>query len=73
VRPLSARQGIDCVINVTQLPTGDVVDARIASCNGDDAVKRSIEKAVRDASPLPRAPSQAVFSRTFSIRFQPDK
>lgn len=73
VRPLSARPGIDCVINVTQLPTGDVIDARIGSCNGDDAVRRSIEKAVRDASPLPRAPSQAVFSRTFSIRFQPDQ
>lgn len=73
VKPLTARPGIDCVVAVTQLPTGDVTDARIVRCNGDDAVRRSIEKAVRDASPLPRAPSQAVFSRTFTIRFQPDK
>lgn len=72
-RPLSARPGIDCVVSVTQLPTGDVVDARVTSCNGDDAVRRSIEKAVRDASPLPRAPSQAVFSRSFTIRFRPDE
>jgi colicin import membrane protein len=73
VRPLSARPGVDCVVRVTQLPTGDVTDAVTVSCNGDEAVRRSIEKAVRDASPLPRAPSQAVFSRTFTIRFQPDK
>jgi colicin import membrane protein len=72
-KPLSARSGIDCVVSVTQLPTGDVLDARVTSCNGDDAVRRSIEKAVRDASPLPRAPSQAVFSRTFTIRFRPDE
>jgi colicin import membrane protein len=71
-RPLTAGPGIDCVVNVTQLPTGDVIDARIVSCNGDQAVRGSIEEAVRKASPLPRAPSQAVFSRTFSLRFQPD-
>jgi hypothetical protein len=28
---------------------------------------------VLDASPLPRPPSQAVFSRTFTLTFAPDK
>ena len=71
-RPLSARQGIQCVVNVVQLPTGDVVSAKVAQCNGDDAVRRSIENAVLKASPLPRPPSQAVFSRTFTLTFAPD-
>ena len=52
-----ARPGIDCVVTVVQLPTGDVVSAKVASCNGDDAVRRSIERAVLDASPLPKAPN----------------
>lgn len=72
-RPLSARPGIECVVNVVQLPTGDVVSAKVAQCNGDDAVRRSIENAVLKASPLPKPPSQAVFSRTFTLTFAPDK
>ena len=72
-RPLSARQGTECVVTVVQLPTGDVVSAKVGQCNGDDAVRRSIENAVIKASPLPKPPSQAVFSRTFTITFAPDK
>jgi colicin import membrane protein len=71
-RPLSARQGIECVVNVVQLPSGDVVSAKVGQCNGDDAVRRSIENAVLKASPLPKPPSQAVFSRTFTLTFAPD-
>jgi colicin import membrane protein len=71
-RPLSATPGIECVVNVVQLPTGDVVSAKVAQCNGDEAVRRSIENAVLKASPLPKPPSQAVFSRTFTLTFAPD-
>lgn len=72
-RPLSARPGIECVVNVVQLPTGDVVSARVGSCNGDDAVRRSIERAVMDASPLPRAPTPALFERSLNVTFRPDE
>ena len=72
-RPLSARPGIDCVVTVVQLPTGDVVSARVASCNGDEAVRRSIERAVMDASPLPRPPNPALFERNLNVSFQPDE
>jgi colicin import membrane protein len=74
-RPLSARAGLSCVITVVQAPTGDVLSAKvdILRCNGDDVVRRSVENAVLDASPLPRPPSQAVFSRTFTLTFAPDK
>jgi colicin import membrane protein len=72
-RPLSARPGIECVVNVTQAPTGDVLNVAVGRCNGDDAVRRSIEDAVHRASPLPRPPSQAVFSRTFTLTFAPDE
>jgi len=73
-QPLSAKQGLECVINVVQLPTGDVVNAKVdnAHCNGDDAVKRSIEAAVQRASPLPKPPSQAVFERNLIVTFRPD-
>ena len=72
-RPLNARPGIECSVNVVQLPTGDVVSAKVAQCNGDDAVRRSIESAVVRSSPLPRAPSQDVFSRSLTLTFAPDE
>jgi colicin import membrane protein len=72
-RPLSARPGIDCVVNVVQLPTGDVMSAQVASCNGDDAVRRSIERAVMEASPLPKPPNPALFQRNLRVNFKPDE
>ena len=72
-RPLSARPGVECLVAVVQLPTGDVVSAKVERCNGDEAVRRSIENAVLAASPLPKPPSQAVFSRSFTLTFAPDK
>ena len=72
-RPLSARPGIDCIVTVVQLPTGDVVSAKVASCNGDDAVRQSIERAVLAASPLPKAPTPALYERNVNVRFQPEE
>ena len=71
--PLSAKTGLECVVNVVQLPTGDVYDAKVdpTHCNGDEAVRLSIEAAVKKASPLPKAPSQAVFERNLVVTFKP--
>jgi colicin import membrane protein len=71
-RPLSAKPGLDCVVNVVQIPSGDVVAVRVGQCNGDEAVVRSIEAAVRNASPLPKPPTQAVFERNLNVHFRPD-
>jgi colicin import membrane protein len=70
--PLSVKPGLECIVNVVQLPSGDVVDARVASCNGDEAVVRSIELAVRNASPLPKPPVPSLFERNLRVRFRPD-
>jgi len=73
-RPLSAQPGLDCAVRVVQAPTGDVLSAVVApSCNGDDAVRRSIERAVFDASPLPRPLDPAVFDRNLNVTFRPEE
>jgi colicin import membrane protein len=69
--PASARAGLECIVHVAQIPSGDVVDVRVGRCNGDDAVVRSIEAAVFRASPLPRPPTQALFSRNIELVFRP--
>jgi colicin import membrane protein len=72
-RPLSATAGIDCVVNVVQVPSGDVISARVASCNGDEAVRRSIERAVMEASPLPKPPHPSLFQRNLNVNFRPEE
>ncbi len=71
LRPASARPGIDCVVYVTQVPGGEVVNVRVGACNGDQAVRESIESAVYRASPLPPPPDPALFERNLEIRFKP--
>jgi colicin import membrane protein len=73
IKPPSARVGIDCLVEVTQVPGGEVTSARVSRCNGDAAVRQSIENAVYRASPLPDPPDPALFQRNFPIEFKPDE
>ena len=73
LKPPTARPGIDCVLNVTQVPGGEVTDVSIGDCNGDQAVRESIEAAVYRASPLPQPPDPSLFQRDLKIRFKPDQ
>jgi colicin import membrane protein len=70
-RPASARPGLECQVRVTQTPTGTVLSAEVGQCNGDVAVKQSIEAAVRRASPLPPPPDPRVFERNLVFVFKP--
>jgi colicin import membrane protein len=71
-RPPTARPGIECMLNVTQVPGGEVTEVSIGACNGDQAVRESIEAAVYRASPLPPPPDPALFDRHLRIDFKPD-
>jgi len=71
IRPPTAHEGIDCVLNVTQAPGGEVVKATVGSCNGDTAVAQSIIDAAYRASPLPPPPDPSLFQRELIIHFTP--
>lgn len=70
-RPPSARPGIQCKVTVTQAPGGTVLSAQVGECNGDAAVKQSIEAAVLRSSPLPAPPDPRLFERTLILWFKP--
>ena len=72
LRPPTAKAGIDCMLNVTQGPGGEVTQVSIGQCNGDQAVRESIERAVYRASPLPAPPDPSLFDRNLKIEFKPD-
>jgi len=72
LRPPTARPGLECMLNVTQVPGGVVTKVSIGQCNGDQAVRDSIEAAVYRASPLPPPPAGAQFDPDLHIDFKPD-
>lgn len=65
--PASADPETKCGVRVTQLPGGEVVGVNIISCNGDDAVRRSVEAAVRRSSPLPEPTNPDLFDRNLTL------
>jgi colicin import membrane protein len=70
-RPPSARSGLECVVAVSQSPNGTVLRVQVEQCNGDAAVKQSIENAVQRASPLPLPSDMRLFERNLRFIFKP--
>lgn len=71
IRPPSARTGLDCEVRVVQAPGGSVLSAQVTRCNGDAAVRQSIETAVLRSSPLPPPSDPRLFERTLLLQFKP--
>jgi len=70
-RPPSARAGLECRVRVAQTPGGTVLSVQIDQCNGDAAVRQSIEAAVMWSSPLPPPPDPRLFERNLVLVFKP--
>ena len=73
IQPASAPEGLECIVQVKQLPGGQVVNVEIGRCNGDAAVRRAIEAAVNKASPLPSPDNPGVFERDLTLIFRPEQ
>lgn len=69
--PASMADDVVCVVHVRQVPGGEVIGVNILSCNGDDAVRRSIEAAIRRASPLPEPSDPELFVRDLELTMRP--
>jgi len=65
--PASAREDLDCAVRVRQAPGGDVIGVTILTCNGDEAVRRSIEAAIKRSSPLPEPSDPNLFDRNILL------
>jgi colicin import membrane protein len=71
IRPPSAGGDLECVVRVVQAPGGAVLSAQVTRCNGDSAVRQSIETAVMRSSPLPPPSDPRLFERTLELVFKP--
>lgn len=73
IKPATAKAGIECEVKVTQASGGTVLSVSIGRCNGDQAVRTSIETAVQAASPLPGPPDPRLFQRNLLFIFKPSE
>ena len=76
-RPPSARNGMRAILQISMLPTGELLDVRITESSDDPAFDRSAENAVYGAAPFTELQSLPinVFNanfRTLSLIFQPE-
>ena len=72
IKPPSAGQNLSCIVHVTLVKGGAVAGASVGRCNGDEAVRESIEAAVYRASPLPPPPDPALYSQELNFVFAPN-
>lgn len=70
IKPPSTRADLECEVRVVQAPGGAVLSAEVTRCNGDSAVKQSIETAVMRSSPLPPPSDPRLFERTLLLVFK---
>ncbi|MBS0216584.1 MAG: cell envelope integrity protein TolA [Proteobacteria bacterium] len=74
LRPDDISPGQECPIHIRIIPGGEVIAATVLpGCPYSDEAKRSVEKAVRDASPLPFKGYEDVYSRDFTANFRPSR
>ena len=74
IRPDSVRAGQRCQVLIVQVPGGDVVEVQVSpNCPFDELGRRSLEAAVRKASPLPYAGFEQEFQRRLVLWFEPSE
>lgn len=70
-QPPNATAGLECLLTVEQLITGEVRSVNVTNCNvSDPNIIRSLENAVRASSPLPARPPGVEFERIVRITFR---
>ncbi|HVJ62603.1 MAG TPA: cell envelope integrity protein TolA [Tahibacter sp.] len=73
LRPETTQPGLQCVLDIVQLPSGDVMTANVSTpCNADPLTRQSLEQAVMRAAPLPVRGFESVFRRRIKLNFKFD-
>ncbi|MEW5782450.1 MAG: energy transducer TonB [Pseudomonadota bacterium] len=71
VLPADVKGNPEAILEVTQLPSGEVLDVRLKKSSGNPAWDAATERAIRKSSPLPTPAQKELFSRTLELRFRP--
>jgi colicin import membrane protein len=61
----------ECVFEVVQLPTGEVISVRLLKPSGNPAYDTAVERAILKSSPLPLPEPRSLFARQLKLTFRP--
>jgi len=72
-RPLGSPPKLQCKVEIALRASGNVVSVKIVESSGNQSFDRSVETAVRKASPLPVPADSAIFKEfeVMRLRFEP--
>ncbi len=72
IRPRTAVPSglFECRVQISQDPTGRVLEIELVRCNGDIGWQTSLVHAIQGASPLPAPPDPSVFSPQLTLDFR---
>lgn len=71
VLPPDIKGNPEAVFDVVQLPTGEVLSAKLRKSSGVRAYDEAVERAILKSSPLPRPERSEVFERHLELKFRP--
>ena len=71
VLPPDVKGNPEAIFDVTQLPSGEIVTARLRRSSGNTALDEAIERAILKSNPLPKPEKSDLFSRTLELSFRP--
>jgi colicin import membrane protein len=63
----------EAVFDVVQLPSGDVISAKLRKSSGYAAYDAAVERAIQKSSPLPKPNDPKLFDRALVLRFRPNE
>ena len=59
------------IFDVTQLPTGEIINVKISKSSGNRALDEAIERAIRKSDPLPLPDQPGLFKRELKLKYRP--
>jgi colicin import membrane protein len=73
VVPPDIKGNPEAIFDVVQLPTGEVLSARLRTSSGHRAYDDAVERAILKSSPLPRPDRPEQFRRELQLKFRPQE
>jgi colicin import membrane protein len=71
ILPMDLQGNPEAVFEVVQLPTGEVLSAKIVKSSGNGAYDDAVYRAILKSSPLPLPAARDLFSRVLKLTFRP--
>jgi colicin import membrane protein len=71
VLPQGVKGNPEAILDVVQLPNGEVISAKVRKSSGQPALDNAIERAVLKSSPLPRPDRGDAAPRAFELKYRP--